>query len=277
MILQSVKNWRANKKRYPTRWLTVKRKIRDDLEETFQKEGAKEFFDEKYISSLAAQIQQLENWQLRLFAVQTAVLGFLAVGFISSDTSISLFGVSLKYAHGLKEVLLGIAVTLGFFLPLITAMKEVRVIIIEKLVELSISPNFTDFAKLAARSSFHVQTYVSKRWSTWIFSALRTKMLSGALFLIGASLIICVFVFSTALQIFIILDIWKNPTLPGMWSYAVVAYAIAGYIFSLLWFIRFNVPLPYLDQSSLKRLQELEKSDPLAYEELRKKIFADKG
>ncbi|MFX8672400.1 hypothetical protein ABTM23_19210, partial [Acinetobacter baumannii] len=66
------------------------------------------FFNDAYIGKVAAQEKQLADWVVKLFVVQIALTIFQVIGFISADGSISIFGVTLKQAAGVKEMVLAL-------------------------------------------------------------------------------------------------------------------------------------------------------------------------
>src|SRR5882762_6193196 len=92
--------------RFPTVWLTYKARIRGDFDRAYSAEGGAEYFDSDYFSRLCAQIKQLEDWLIKLFVLQISLTGFQVIGFVGNDASISLFGITLKQATGVKEILI---------------------------------------------------------------------------------------------------------------------------------------------------------------------------
>jgi hypothetical protein len=100
--------------KYPTRWLTFQQRVRADLEDTFQASkaaGDLTFFTEGYLTSLAAPLKQQEEWIVKLLFFQATILGFLAVGFVSPETKLTVFGFDLKGVDGLREIHLAISAT----------------------------------------------------------------------------------------------------------------------------------------------------------------------
>jgi|SRR6516225_2607110 hypothetical protein len=86
MIRGRYKNWRKWRKTirgFPVRWLTYKQRVREDLDVLWKAEGAEEFFGSDYVAKLADAARQLEGWQIKLMVTQTAVVTFLALGFLS--------------------------------------------------------------------------------------------------------------------------------------------------------------------------------------------------
>ena len=135
--------------------------------------------------------------------------------------------------------------------------------------------NFSVFTSLTMQSAFRICTYSPRQYDKWIFPAPPTNWLSVAIaILLGlAYLIIVGFTFS--LSFYLIADIYKHPTL-GKWSYVILAYSCIAFLGNLCLAIHINLPLPYRDKSELKRLGELEKTDPRAARELRNKLSADR-
>ena len=270
-IKQKIENWKINR-RFPVRWLSYKARIRRDIDEAFSLPDGKEIFDHEYVDRTVQAIKQLEDWQVKLMSVSFAVYTFLVIGFITNDASVSLFGVSLKQAAGVKEVLLAFTATLGVLMIIITQSKETLIAVIEKLTELSTGESSLPLAALGARSSFHLKVYVPRQYDQWIFPTLLTKLLSLLLWLLWIAIALFLIGASIGLTVFLAVQIYIRPTL-GIWSTLILYYVGAAFMLSLFAAIRFHLPFPYRDKSELKRMSELEKTDRRAYLALRKKYY----
>jgi hypothetical protein len=117
---------RRDRLRYPTKWLSYRARLENDLEWAYQNDEGSAFFNNDYISSLKDIIRQLESWQIKILSMQLAISSFLLIGFISRESSITLFGVALKQAVGLKEILLSLSATLTVLMCGITTLKDTR-------------------------------------------------------------------------------------------------------------------------------------------------------
>jgi hypothetical protein len=112
--------------------------------------------------------------------------------------------------------------------------------------------DFLPFTKLTLPTAFNLRVYIPRQYDQWIFSMALTQIAFAVMsFLLVAAFVIMVG-FSIALSAYVLLEIYKEPTL-GVWSYILFAYSAIVLAGSILWFVRFNFPLPYRDKSSLKR------------------------
>lgn len=73
-----------------------------------------------------------------------------------------------------------------------------------------------------------------------------------------------VYSFSIAINVLFFLDIYRHPTL-GTWSNWILGYVSLMLFFGLLFLVRFYLPQPYRDQSSVLALRRLENDDPALY------------
>lgn len=255
--------------------MNFKRRVRDDVEQAYREEGGPEFFNEEFISRIAASARRLEGWQIWLFATQTAILGFLLVGLVSNDASISLLGISIKNAPGVKEVLLGLVATIAILIYAVATLKDVRLFIVEKVIELRTDSKFMSLAQVAAPSAFESSVFMPKQYARYLFPTKLTKVLfamPAVLFLLLLAFVYCL---SIILYFYVIADVYWNPTLPGNWSQVIVAFAIASQALGILWMARAWIPLPYRDMSVLLELNRLQETDPEAYQRRLQEVFPE--
>jgi hypothetical protein len=127
--------------RFPLRWLTYRKRIILDLDRAYASEGGEEFFNADYVGRLSAQAKQLEEWAVKLLITQIALTGFQVIGFFGTDASISLFGITLKQATGVKELLIAFYCAITFAAWMIFISKETTLTILDRLAELSSAQN----------------------------------------------------------------------------------------------------------------------------------------
>jgi hypothetical protein len=221
---------------------------------------------------LADAAKRLESWEIKLLVTQTVLLTFLALGYFASDASLSLMGISLKSAVGLKEILFGISTFMSLLIFALNGSKEIRYTIAATLIELKTPEQFREFAKINSPVAFHLLAYIPKQHSRWIFPRLITKISGAAVLILFAALLACVFIASIVFVIYVMIDIYRAPTL-GAWSYAILGFVVTVYVLGLLWIVRMHVPLPFRDSSALLELRELEKTDPVAYRKKLAELF----
>jgi hypothetical protein len=250
--------------RFPTKWMTYKARIRRDVDRVYAAEGGPEYFDDEYVSRLGAQAKQLDEWLIKLFIVEVALTGFQVVGFIVSDASISLFGVTLKQAAGVKEVLLAFYCFVALTLWMVAVSRDTILAVSERLVELSTEQRLTNFGKLAAPTFFNMKFYFPSAHDDWIFPTLTNKIFFVIFCIVGLFVILANFLFSVAVNIFFFVDISRQPTL-GTWSTLILAFVCLTVLFGFLFIVRFQLPLPYTDKSEALAIEALKECDPSLY------------
>ncbi|MFL9499093.1 hypothetical protein ACJMQP_03445 [Rhodopseudomonas palustris] len=258
--------------RFPITWLSYKSRIRRDLDRAYASEGGETYFDSKYVAQLSAQAKQLEEWTIKLLVLQIAMTAFQVVGFLGNEASISLFGVTLKQAVGVKEILIAFYATVALATWTLMISKETTLTILERLTELSTDESFANFGKIANPTSFSIKFYASRLYEDWMFPTRLNTALFVVIWIVAAMIFIAIFVVSCAVNVVFVLDIYRNPTL-GIWSNFVLCYVGLVMIFGLLFIARFYVPQPYRDQSVLLELKALEEADPALYRRKRAEIY----
>lgn len=231
-----------------TKWLTYHQRIDADLTDAFKQAGAKELFNADYIRRLSEPVKQLDDWLIKLGITQFAILAFLMIEFVSPETTFSLFGLSMKAAPGLKEVLLAFVSTLAIAISAITGSRDTSVNIIQGVTKRTSDEQFQRFAAYASPIGFNLRLYLPLEYRRGQFSKLPTKLVSLILGALAFSVFLSTLFVSAAVQWMIIKDIWLNPTLGG-WSYFAVTYVATAYLLCLLTMIKRLVPLPYNDHS----------------------------
>ena len=189
-----------------------------------------------------------------------------------SDASISLFGVTLKQAAGVKEVLLAFYCFVALATWFVTVSRDTILAVSERLIELSTKQPLTNFGKLTAPTFFSMKVYLPRAYEDWIFPTPTNKVLFATFCIVGVLLFLATCLFSFAINIFFFVDIYRHPTL-GVWSTLILAFVCLTILFGVLLIIRFHFPLPYSDQSSVLALKALEQSDPSLYRRQSAEIF----
>ncbi|HLZ05199.1 MAG TPA: hypothetical protein VKR55_24000 [Bradyrhizobium sp.] len=259
--------------RFPITWLTYKARIRRDLDRAYASDEGDSFFSSDYMTRLSTEARQLDERLIKLFALQLAITGFQVVGFFGNDATVSLFSVTLKEAVGVKEILLTLYCFIAVATWIVAISRETTLTVIEHLVELS-SPNqaLSNFGKIAAPSAFGVKFYMPRVYEDWIFPTRANTIIFGAFFAVVILLSVAIFLFSSAVTVYFIVDIYRHPTL-GVWSKVILTYAVLTFLFGIILIVRFYVPQPYRDQSSLLELKALEDADTAIYLRKRAEIF----
>ena len=270
-LRKRIEKWKFTRQ-FPVRWLTYKARLRLDVDEAFNRSGGEEIFDHDYIQNANDAVKQIEDWQIKLMSVSFAISGFLVVGFVTEDASISLFGVSLKQVGGLKEVLLALSATIGVLSLILTPSKETLIALLERLRERSVDKKLLPLANLAMRSSFHVKTYWPREFNRWIFPSAFTKLLSFVTGLLWLAVGLFLFLVSFGLTLYLAIQIYRHPTL-GIWSTVILYYVGAVLLLSIVVTVKRAVPMPYRDQSELQGMSELQQTNPAAHLALLKKYF----
>lgn len=240
--------------KYPVRWLTFQQRVRADLLDTFQAAkaaGDPPFFTEAYLASLAAPLKQMEESTIKLFLFQTAILGFLAVGFVSPETKLSLFGFDLKNVDGLREILLAISATIALGIFALASSRDTTIFMLNVICEQT-QPQLTlPYAKYALPSAFDLRMYLPREHERWMFARFPKRIFAVIIALLCLTMAGIAIVASFAIHWSLIKHIWRNPGL-GNWSIAALVYVFASYFVNLCFLMNRWLPFPYLDQSQLK-------------------------
>lgn len=263
-----------SKGKFPIRWVTYRRRIQEDVRIALSKSDSDKFFSRDYVNALTASAKELEAWELKLLATQFAIYVFFVLSYLSSDPSLSIFGISAKHTPGLKEMLILISATLAAASQVIRSAKETKIMVAEIVLQESPREEFKEFAKLSAPASFHLKLYMARNFDLWMFPTIATRALFVLLVALLGIVTTGLVVFSISVSLFVLIDIFRAPTM-GVISYAVLSYAAVCSLLILVWTVRMHFPLPFRDKSALKRLGELEKRDFIAYSIAMEKIASD--
>lgn len=257
---------------YPLIWLTYKQRIRRDLDRVCGTDEGDSYFDHDYFAALCTQAKQLDESLVKLLVLQFALSAFQVLGFISSDASISLFGVTLKQATGVKEAVLFLYALVALATWTITISRDTSLAVIERLIELNTDESLSNFGKIAAPTFFGIKVYVPRAHEDWIFPTIANKGLFVAISLLAILLTLTTIGLSFTINVLFFIDIYHHPTL-GRWSNWILAFVSLTFLFGILFIVRFYCPLPYRDHSSLLDLEALEKVDAALYIRKRAEIF----
>lgn len=260
--------------KFPKAWLTYKARVKRDLDRAYAAEGGEEYFDADYVTRICNQAKQLEELFTKLMVLQIALTVFQVIGFVSTDASLSLFGITLKQATGVKEMLLAIYAVVAVATWLVLISRDTVLTVIERLAELSTNDTFASFEKLALPSPSNIKFYVPRPFDDWMFPTVSNQVLFAAFAIASVLLALAIFAFSLAVNILLFLDIYRKPTL-GAWSNWVLGYVVVTYLFGLLCMIRFHLPLPYRDHSILLELKALEGVDEALLRRRRNEIYGE--
>lgn len=261
----SSKEKRKLDRKFPIRWLTYKQRIVLDIERAFKSPAAKNAFPPDFIQNLTKSIERSEGWIIKLFSFQFSITAFFILGFISDKPSLSLLGISLTDVVGLKEVLLAIWTMLGAINAIIGTSRDTLVLVADEVFARQQGNNeLLPLAKLSLPASFNIRVYTPREFDDWLFSTWSAKTLFAVLTTLATLIFFSVLIFSFLFSLYVFRDIYNHPTL-GSWSYTLLIFSGIVYVFTLLWVLRFGLPLPYRDKSGFKRIAELEHTDPIAY------------
>ncbi|WP_315782686.1 hypothetical protein [Bradyrhizobium sp. SZCCHNPS1003] len=175
--------------KFPTKWLTYKQRIQADVREALTQHGADDFFDHSFVEAIAGQVKQQEEWLLKLFALQAAVIAFLIVGFVSPDAKSSLFSVELKSIQGIREVLLAVSSTAAVFMATLTYSRDAALHVASAVAEGTVASELKHFGVFIIPTAFNVRIYIPREHDRWQFG-----LWHGKAFVIVAALLIVVMV-----------------------------------------------------------------------------------
>jgi hypothetical protein len=268
-----------NKKepQFPTRWLSYKSRIRNDVDFLYGTQEGEAFFNENYMKSLEYSARRLEARQLRLIAVQTGLIIFLLIGIVSQSGDITVLGISVRYAPGLQEVVLAFSATIGLLILLVSSSKDLRLYIVERIVELKSPEGFADLAKIAAASGYDFRIYMTKPYLKWVFAKPLTKTLFFLTVSLFALLGVALYIASIAIHVFLLWNMFVHPKIAVLYSRIIFWYVIGFDLLGVLWLVVSLFPLPFSDRSSLQGLEQLKISNPTEYAARIKKLYGENG
>ncbi|MBN8978900.1 MAG: hypothetical protein J0I08_20730 [Rhizobiales bacterium] len=247
--------------RFPILWLSYKKRIWRDLDRIW-KNDKHEGFASNFFERMVALSKEADERLVKLMIFQSSLLAFQILGILGSDISLTTTGLTLKNVPGIKEVVLVVYATVGLIIWLVFMSRDTRLIVMEKIVELSEDSETIDIVKLAVPSSFNVRFYFPQQYKDWVFETCVSKFVArsfGILLLVMAA---CMILTSLAVNVYIFMQILLHPAL-GLWSYLSLTYAALATLAGIAFMIFFYVPLPYSDQSIIRVIDELsKKSDP---------------
>lgn len=103
--------------------------------------------------------------------MQLSISFILVLGLISTEKSVSIFGVTMQDATALKELLLSIAASTTLLFALFAYVRDVRIEVSEKIARLRNKGEFVDLALLGTPAAFNSHIYVTRPYRRWIFSS----------------------------------------------------------------------------------------------------------
>lgn len=262
--------------KFPTVWLTYRERIKLDLANVHAKDKADHFFNESYMSKVSAQQKQLADWTIKLLVAQIALTVFQVIGFISAEGSISIFGVTLKQAAGVKEMVLALSATVGLVTWIVMLSRDNCQAIIDTLLELNYSEEFLRYAKIGEQTPFNLKFLTPPIYEQYLFATRfnkATRVLFGVVILV---LFLALLVFSLAANVFFFLSIYWKPTL-GAWSFLVLGYVSAVVLFGILFFVRFYIPQPFSDNRIIAEVHALKDVDEGLYRRMVNEVYAPKS
>lgn len=255
---------RRERERFPVRWLTFKRRLHLDVEDAYG--AAPEIFNQGYLEYLDASVKQIDGWLIRLYLVQLSISFILVLGLISTEKSVSIFGVTMQDATALKELLLSIAASTTLLFALFAHVRDVRIEVSEKIARLRNKGEFVDLALLGTPAAFNSRIYVTRPYRRWIFSSWFSKGVRITFAFLGILIVTSLFALSIGLYVYVIIDIYNNPTLPNPWSYLAIVFVISCFVFGILALVVQHAPLPYIDNQRALDAERLKETDPVEYQ-----------
>lgn len=262
--------------KFPTVWLTYRERIKLDLANVHTKDVEDRFFNDAYIGKVATQEKQLADWVVKLFVVQIALTIFQVIGFISADGSISIFGVTLKQAAGVKEMVLALSATITLATWIVMVSRDTCQAIIDTLLELNFSEEFLRYAKIAEQTPFNLKFLTPKIYERYLFATRFNKWTRALFGVVVLVLFLAVFLFTLSVNVFFFLAIYWNPTL-GVWSMLLLGYVSLVVLFGVLFFIRFYIPQPFSDNRIVEEIHALKDVDEKLYLRMVRDVYGPKS
>jgi hypothetical protein len=256
-------------------WLTVEQVRRSSILDALSTVAGRKLFTASYATELASRRNELEKafWRVAIFNILIAGILFLNSSLIAAEFTIG--GISFRQISPVKEILLFVSSTLVVIVAYLGLQVRAMNTALSAWLEKTYSPGIREVARLKLMGLPGEAGAWPSSGNPSIHPA---SLRHGYAIVVALALIVwlVIFILATfAINIIIIVDTIRNPNFPPLWSWMVVAYAIAGQIISTALSALHFLPLPYTDYTDVMKLVDLEKRDPVAYLEERRRAFEE--
>jgi hypothetical protein len=248
------------------RWRSPPSLRKERFQQLLAKRDLNNVFGERFIDQLEHRRDLLENKRWRLTVWQIPIFLFLAFSLLNMDTSIILFGISVKSLSHIREVLLIISSSLAIWAWTIDTpirfIQEMMGACINKLS--NNDDDLRDFLKIR---------YGLAGWSLKVFDKnLKPTLMYGiiAIMMLLAIVIIAIMIVAILLSIQIasLYEINNYPNFSHGVSIFVISYVGLVDFFVLSAAILTTVKIPYSTYEDLNMLVRLKKRNPDAHQKI---------
>ncbi|MFS1973230.1 hypothetical protein [Vibrio splendidus] len=251
------------------KWKThLSRKVDKFREVISDDEVFEKYFGEAYLNRLIEKSQAISSIIFKLGVVYTILMLSLYSSQHLSNSEFEVFGYGFKNLSSYKEILLLLAAVISPVSSIYTVyQKYLDALAKECLSKLSPDVNIKEFYK-------HI-------WFNQYFDGLVIDRYPGGhgitTFLMGSFVVILIFFLMTLvlasffIQVNVIYDVAKNPSLSEHVNLFVVGISISSIIFTWLLGIM-QLPMPEINHGMYTKLISLEESDPERYKKIMRKM-----
>ena len=250
-----------------TRWKTINSVFHGNLQSLIQNKEFSQYFSDDYIKNLGDRWRELHRLLSKLSILLFSLLMF--IGAIESGVvlSITIFGIKISNENSTLSILILISSVLMFYTSILSLLSDHYRAVIKSFTGEKMNEEAEKY--YALQHVWDLRAYFDGLQS-------RDENLTGNLiivvmivFLVSTILLSAAIISTLGLYIFLssIVFIYENPKLPAFMNVPIVVIAICAAAFNITNFL-LKLPLPYSDSSNLKKLNELEESNPVRSKEM---------
>ena len=244
-----------------TKWRTLSSVFQENVESLLRAPALSDHFSKEYVQNVANRHRELQRTDYRLSVVLFLLIIFSGAVESGAVRDIAVFGVQLSAETSALAVLVLVSSLLMFLTSAVSLMADNYSAVIRSLTP----PELTDDA-----GKYYRLQYL---WDTGtIFDGfmsrdddLLTTRIVFSLMLLFFSVLVVAAVILVTLEFYIlaraIVSIYERPTLPPILNVPIVVFAACAALFGVGAHLM-RLPLPYTDISNLRKLHDLQTSDP---------------
>lgn len=225
-------------------------------------------FDDGFFDRAFAKVRQNEKTYVRLILVYAALLAILLLAEFGWDGDIGWFDASFEKIKKNRLIFLAILGTLDVLCALFYQDADYRR---KQLKELFLVVNGAEFEEIYNLKWGGIFDLNPTRFApeaednifpTWVHYAIALMFIFFLVVVFGGFLLVWILG-----VIYLIIQEISCPSLTGWGFWIVLAYTLACFVLSSLFYLLSVLPLPYKDYRFVMELSELKKADPSAYED----------
>lgn len=197
----------------------------------------------------------------------------MASAVYARDLDISILGIPAKILLSAKEICLFISASLALTLSIMSIVSDYFKMIIIVYVKSKYPPEIAKFQSiLYMYDQDSIPTLeaeiLSVKGGTTVTNIYQMSITTAALFML--LFIIFLAVLQYTLTVYIIFDVYQNPSLPMWIVLSIISYSAVSLLFTTLAPLSLHMPFPRYDLSFYERLEKVRQKDPVEFTSLYK-------